>query len=82
MIQQKAQIKGDKHALHHHATVIDAVDDQIIQLGNLELKKIHQQKCRDASQEQVQVAQIISVDVTSEYHTESSPLLRPPRRGQ
>ena len=55
MIQQKIQIKRQQHAADLCLSFIDAVDDQIVQLGDLELKQIDHQKRDDTADKQIQI---------------------------
>ena len=66
-VQQKVHIKDQLGAVHDHLTLIDAVDDHTVQLGDLELEHVDHDQGQHAQKQGGQMLQIVSVDMLTEY---------------
>ena len=72
-IEKQVPVEGSCYTVKGNGTVIHAVYDEIVKLGNFELQNIHEQE-REKPQEQYgQIFQIISVDMFSENHVVWNP---------
>ena len=67
-IQQEIHIEGNLRAIQNHIALVHAVDDHLIQLGDLQLQIVHGSQREQAQQKQWGVLQIIAVDMLAEYH--------------
>ena len=67
LLHQKVHIKGQHlTAFHYHLAAVNAVDDHTVKLGDLQLKKVYEQKRQNAEYEHVRVFEIVFVNVFSE----------------
>ena len=79
-VQHEIHIKRDLHAIFQDIALVQAVDDQLIDFWDFQLKIVHREQGEQSCQQGQRILSIVDVDVFSEYQMNSPFSLTPCRK--